>query len=112
MCILDTEVVCQLIVVMSANNFCLDDFRDVSEALVVQHAVDVVPLFQVFRFGLSGLFVFGLQFSQPQPHTTNADSIRSFSRQLASERVLELPQLGYHEHSTDENLVQVLWEGG
>ena len=28
---------------MSADEFCLDDFRDVGEALVVQDAVNVVP---------------------------------------------------------------------
>ena len=42
-CFLDTEVACQRIVVMPTNKLCPDDFRDVGEALVVQHAVDVVP---------------------------------------------------------------------
>ena len=32
---------------MLADEFYLDDFRDIGEALVVQHAVDVVPAFGV-----------------------------------------------------------------
>ena len=42
---LNIEVSCQQIVVMPANKPCPDDFRDVRKALVVQHAVDVVPAF-------------------------------------------------------------------
>ena len=34
----------QQIVVMPANKFCPDDFRDIKEALVVQHAVDILPI--------------------------------------------------------------------
>ena len=40
-----------------------DDFRDVGEALVVQHAVDVLPVLgQLFQPKLASVFVFGLQF--------------------------------------------------
>ena len=46
---------------MPANKLCPDDFWDIAEALVVQHAVDVVPAFWVFRLDLPGLLVFGLQ---------------------------------------------------
>ena len=41
-CFLDTKVACQRIVVMPANKLCPDDFWDVGEALMVQHAVNVV----------------------------------------------------------------------
>ena len=44
-CFLDTKVACQWIVVMPTNKLCSDDFRDVGEALVVQHAINVVPVF-------------------------------------------------------------------
>ena len=44
-CFLDTEVACQQIVVMPINKLCLDDFQDVGEALVMQHAIDIVPAF-------------------------------------------------------------------
>ena len=43
-CFLNTKVACQRIVVMPANKLCLDDFRDVGKALMVQHAVDIVPV--------------------------------------------------------------------
>ena len=64
-CFFDTKVACQWIVVMLTNKLCLDDFRDVEEALVVQNPIDVVPaLLAELLVGpqLSGLFVFGLQF--------------------------------------------------
>ena len=63
---------------MLTNKLCLDDFRDVEEALVVEHAVDVVSVFWVFRPGLPGSLVFGLQLLQPQFHATDAGSIRIF----------------------------------
>ena len=65
MCFLDIKVACQRIVVMPTNKLCPDDFRDVREALVVQHAVDVVPaLLAELLVGpqLSSLLVLGLQF--------------------------------------------------
>ena len=68
---LDTKVACQRIVMMPANKLYSDDFRDVREALMVQHAVDVVPAFWVFRCSLPGLFIFSLQLLQPQSHTPN-----------------------------------------
>ena len=46
---------------MPANKLCLDDFLDVKEALVVQYAIDIVPVFWVFHPGLLSLLVFGLQ---------------------------------------------------
>ena len=43
---------------MLANELCPDDFRDVGEALVVQHAVNVLPVFdQLFRPKLASIFV-------------------------------------------------------
>ena len=60
---------CQQIVVMPTNKLCLDDFRDIGEALVVQNTVDVIPaLLAELLVGLlvgpqfSGLLVLGLQF--------------------------------------------------
>ena len=50
---------------MPTNKLCPDDFRDIGEALVVQHAVDVVPaLLAELLVGpqLSSLLVLGLQF--------------------------------------------------
>ena len=48
---------------MPTNKLCLDDFRDVGEALVVQNVVDVLPILdQLFRPKLASMFVFGLQF--------------------------------------------------
>ena len=79
-CFLNTKLACQWIVVMPDNKLCPDDFRDVGEALVVQHAIDVVPAFWVFRPGLPDLLVFGLQLMQPQSHTSN--NIEPFPDQL------------------------------
>ena len=48
-----------------ANELCLDDFRDVGEALVMQHAVNVfLALLARLLVGpqLPGLLVFSLQF--------------------------------------------------
>ena len=49
-------------IVISADEYYLNDFRDVEEALVVQHAVNVILAFLVLYPSLAGLFVFGLQF--------------------------------------------------
>ena len=85
---------CQRIVVVPANQLCPDNFRDVEEILVVQHAIDVVSAFWVFRPGLPGLLVFDLQLLQPQSHATNAGSIRTFIQQFALDLAPELSQLG------------------
>ena len=68
-CFLDTKVAYQRIVVMPTNKLCPDDFQDVGEALVVQHAVNVVSaLLAKLLVGLlvgpqlSSLLVLGLQF--------------------------------------------------
>ena len=48
-----------------ANELCLDNFRDVGKALVVQHAVNILPaLLAGLLVGpqLPGLLVVGLQF--------------------------------------------------
>ena len=40
----------------------LDDFRDIEEALVMQHAVDVLPVLdQLSRSKLASMFVFVFQ---------------------------------------------------
>ena len=91
---LDTKIACQQIVVMPANKLCPDDFRDIGEALVVQHIVNVIPASWVFRLGLTSLFVFGLELLQPQPHTTNIDNVKTFAQQLILEQVPKFPQLG------------------
>ena len=69
MCFLDTKVACQRIVVMPTNKLCSNDFRDVRETLVVQNAVNIVPvLLAKLLVGLlvgpqfPGLLVLGLQF--------------------------------------------------
>ena len=54
---------------MPTNKFCSDDFRDIGEALMVQHAVNIVPaLLAELLLGLlvgsqlPGLLILGLQF--------------------------------------------------
>ena len=44
-CFFNTEVACQQIVVIPTNKLYPDDFRDVKEALVVQHAINIVLAF-------------------------------------------------------------------
>ena len=44
------------------DKLCLDDFRDVKEALVMQDPIDVVSTFWMLCPSLLVLFVFGLQF--------------------------------------------------
>ena len=62
MCFLDTIVDCQQIVVMPADELYSDDFRDVSKGLVVQDAVNVLPILdQLFRLKLASVFVLLLQ---------------------------------------------------
>ena len=68
---------------MPADELCPDDFRDVGEALVVHHAVNVFPaLLAKLLIGLQfpSLFVFILEFMQPQSHAAN--NIGSFLGQL------------------------------
>ena len=80
---------------MSADEFCPDNIRNIGEALVVQHAINVLPVFdQLFRFKLANVFVFVLQLLQPQSYAINAGNIRTFACQLALEQVPKLSQLG------------------
>ena len=52
---------------MPADELCPDDIRDLEEALVIQHTIDVLPvvLDQLFRLKLASVFVFVLQLLQP-----------------------------------------------
>ena len=63
---------------MPANKLYLDDFWDVKKALVVQDSYNVVPTCWMFSFDFLSLFVFVLQFLQPQYHATNAGCIKTF----------------------------------
>ena len=64
---------------MPADELCLDNFRDVEETLVVQHAVDVLlVLGQLPRPKLASVFVSVSQDLQPQFYATDADNIRTF----------------------------------
>ena len=49
---------------MPSDKFCLDNFRDIGKALVVQHAINVLPIVfdQLFRPKLASIFVFILHF--------------------------------------------------
>ena len=87
-CFLNTKVACQRIVVMPTNKLYLKDFRDVGEALMVQHAVNVVPVGIVWLLSsnLPSLVVLILEFLQPQPHQTDASLVGSFVCQLVSKR--------------------------
>ena len=82
-CFLNTKVACQRITVMPTNKLCSDDFQDVGEAMVIQDAVDVLPVLdQLFRPKLASVFVFVLQLLQPQSNA--ADNIGPFLGQLFS----------------------------
>ena len=62
-----------------AVELCPDDFQDIKKALVMQDAVDILPVLdQLFRFKLTSVFVLLLQLLQPQSYATNAGSIRTF----------------------------------
>ena len=65
---------------MPANKLCLDDFRDVRKALVVQYAINVLSIVftQLFFFELLGLLIFLLEFLQTQSHTANASLVETF----------------------------------
>ena len=64
---------------MPADELCSDDFRDVGEALVMQHTINILPVFgQLPRPKLASVFVSVLQLLQPQSHVTDADSKRTF----------------------------------
>ena len=64
------------------DELCSNNFRDIEEALVVQHAVDILPvvLDQLFRPKLASVFIFVLQLLQPQAYT--AKDIRLFLGQV------------------------------
>ena len=64
---------------MPADELCSNDFQDIGEALVIQHAVDVfLALFAELLISseLSDLLVFILEFLQSQFHAANAGFIR------------------------------------
>ena len=64
---------------MPADELCPDDFRDVKEALVVQHVVNVLPVLgQLPRPKVASVFVSVLQLLQSQSHAPDTDSIRTF----------------------------------
>ena len=51
---------------MPADKLRLDDFWDVAKAMVVQYAVDVLPVFDyLFCPKFASVFVIALQFLQP-----------------------------------------------
>ena len=72
-CFLNTKVTYLLIVIMLTDKLCPDSFRDEGEALVMQYAVDVLPIIfdQLFCPKFVSVFVFILQLLQPQAYTTN-----------------------------------------
>ena len=65
---------------MPTNELYLDNFRDVKEALVMQHIVNILPVVfdQLFRPKFTSVFVFVLQPLQPQSHAPNTGCIRTF----------------------------------
>ena len=68
---------------LPADKFCLDNFGDVKEALVVQHAVNVFSALLaklLISLKFSSLLIFILKFFQPQSYAL--DNIRSFLGQL------------------------------
>ena len=69
---------------MPANKLCPDDFRDVGEALIVQHTVNVVPVGIAWLLGsnLPSLVGLILEFLQPQLHWADAGLVGFFVRQL------------------------------
>ena len=57
-----------------------DDFQDIREALVMQHAINVLPVLdQLFCPKLASMFVFALQLLQPQFQASNASSIKTLA---------------------------------
>ena len=83
----------QKIVVMTANQLCLNGFAYKQYALMVKNLIDFVItvgllLPQFLRFAVSLL-----QFLQPKPHTTNTGFINSFISKLDLEGSLEIPKL-------------------
>ena len=82
---------------MPTDKLCLDNFRDVKKALVVQDPINIFPaLLDELLIGLefSGLLVFGLQLLQLQSHATNAGCIKTFILLFALEWVPKFLQLG------------------
>ena len=64
---------------MLADELCLDSFRDVKKAFMVQNTFDILPvLYWLFSLEPLRLFVFILQYLQPQSHAANAGFIRIF----------------------------------
>ena len=91
-CFLDIKVACQRIVVMPANKLYPDDFRDIREALIMQHAINVVPVGTAWLLSsnLPSLVVLILEFLQPQLHQADAGLVKFFVRQLVLKRFPEL----------------------
>ena len=64
---------------MPADKLCLDDFRDVKEALIMQHVINILPVLdQLFYPKRASMFVLLLQLLQLQSHATNTGSIKTF----------------------------------
>ena len=65
---------------MLAHEFCLDNFRDIKKALVMQHIVNIflAILDQLFCFEFLRLFVFTMQFLEFQSHAANINLIKAF----------------------------------
>ena len=62
---------------MPANELYPDNFWDVKKALIVQDSINVIQTCWVFSSGFPGLFVFILQFLQPQSHAIDIGCIKA-----------------------------------
>ena len=63
---------------MPADELCPDNFRDIKEALIVQNSFNIVPTYWMFGPSFPSLFIFVLQFLQPQSHATNNGYMMTF----------------------------------
>ena len=95
------------VIVITTYHLGIDDFRDVWEALVLEHSLNILSVFrkacssECFRF-----LVFVLKFGQLQSYASDFGNIRTVLSNLASKKVLELVKLGQDSCSVYKDLVE------
>ena len=104
---LNSEVACQQIIMVPANQLSFNHFRNVELTLMIPDSIKIFLVSaQFFHFDFLRLTLFCLQPHQPQSNASNASLIGAFCYQFLTEHFLELKYVGERMHFADNNVLQ------
>ena len=107
LCLVNSKMPCKWIIVVTTYHLGTDDFSDVWEASVLEHSLDVFPLFR--KTPKSERFCFLiiiLKFGEPQSYASDVGNVGTVSSYLALEGVPESVELGKNSRATYLDLVE------